>query len=240
MAKKKKPRPFSLKVDTERRKKAVKGLDTEKIALEVLKELDDATKFKYYNSVMPPSGFEEHFGISMYIRNKYLWGNPDCDEHPDDVSAYIIERMWELVKEQKVSEAKFNIPKVSSLTGDIIDIPYEIYEKIKYINLALKEKDYKIQIKDNKLIISRHMVHGDVVKDGIQMEDIIVDTSSMDNYETTMNIEIEKLIKQYEEKFSKKFKDSYFNKDKKTLIKNLKDSINSNYDEFSYLDELNF
>lgn len=225
-----------LKETNERIEKSLKGLDSDTIALEVLKELDDETKFRYYSSPMVPCSFADTYGIGMYIRNKYLWGNPNCEGHPDDISSGIIYKVWKLIKEQKIPESKFSMPKVLNEIGEFVDIPYEIYEKIGYINWALKDKDYKIEIKNNKLLVSRHVSLDGVVEDGIKLDDIILDTASIKEYDTQMDAEIQNLIYKYENKFNKKFKDDYIDNDKKRLVKRLKDSINRNFDEFNYLD----
>ena len=75
--------------------KKTKYPTADEIAQDILKDLDEETKYKL--SQAEPDSFGDyswqyHFTLGMQIRNKYnLWERPDID--PDDFSGAIINRL---------------------------------------------------------------------------------------------------------------------------------------------------
>jgi len=68
----------------------------DKVARDYISNLNDEEK-EHIMSI--PDPFEQHFGMGLYIRNKYIHGKEEAVElgHPDDLSAIIIERIFSLL-----------------------------------------------------------------------------------------------------------------------------------------------
>ncbi|WP_343186990.1 DUF6794 domain-containing protein [Anoxynatronum sibiricum] len=72
----------------------------EHIAQDCLSQLNDDDKKHMKEN---PDPFQYHFGLGMFIRNNYIYGNNSIKfefESPDDLSSEIIDRMLEILSEE--------------------------------------------------------------------------------------------------------------------------------------------
>lgn len=197
-------------------------MDLDKIAIEVLKELDNDTKWRIYET-----DDNMHFTLGMYIRNKYLWGKYNGKRHVDDVSADILSKVKTMVKEQRLPESRFEKPKVTNENGEQIELPYEIKDALESLNYLISRENLEITILDGKIAVSKSMKPSE-----IELKDIILDEQSFKDYEIQLDNELIQLVREYKEKFNKDIKIDGTVKHRQNLLKQLKEAIKSGEEMF--------
>ena len=95
---------------TKKQRKRLQFNSLDEFVLHITANLEPAVKEQLRTTNLPPLAL--HHGFGAYIRNEYLYGG-GCDSslpgmkllmHPDDLSALLVRRVMELIRDWKQTE----------------------------------------------------------------------------------------------------------------------------------------